>query len=157
MVGLAVEAGVAVTMRGAGTSIAGNAIGSGVVIETRRLRRILAIDPEQRTATVQPGVILDDLNARAAVHRLRVGPDPSTHSRCTLGGMIGNDACGSRSVRWGTTAQNVLGLDVITAAGERLHLVSPRRGRDGPATSRADGRATPPVRRRARGPAARAS
>jgi FAD/FMN-containing dehydrogenase/Fe-S oxidoreductase len=128
VVGLAVEAGVAVTMRGAGTSIAGNAIGSGLVIETRRLRHILAIDPEQRTATVQPGVILDDLNAQAAVHRLRVGPDPATHSRCTLGGMIGNDACGSRSVRWGTTAQNVLGLDVITAAGERLHLVSPVEG-----------------------------
>ena len=128
VVGLAVEAGVPVTMRGAGTSIAGNSIGAGVVIETRRLQRIIAIDAEARTATVQPGVILADLNARAAAHRLRIGPDPSTHSRCTLGGMIGNDACGSRSVRWGTTAQNVLGLDVITAAGERLHLVSPGDG-----------------------------
>ena len=122
VVGLAVEAGVPMTMRGAGTSIAGNAIGAGVVIETRRLQRILAIDPDARTATVQPGVILGDLNARAASHRLRVGPDPSTHSRCTLGGMIGNDACGSRSVRWGTTAQNVQALDVITAGGERIRL-----------------------------------
>ena len=128
VLGLAVEGGVPITMRGAGTSIAGNAIGRGVVIETRRLGRILAIDPETRTATVQPGVILGDLNTRAAVHRLRVGPDPSTHSRCTLGGMIGNDACGSRSVRWGTTAQNLLALDVITAAGERLRLVSPGEG-----------------------------
>ncbi len=128
VVGLAVEAGVPVTMRGAGTSIAGNAIGAGVVIETRRLQRILAIDPDARTATVQPGVILGDLNSRAAVHRLRVGPDPSTHSRCTLGGMIGNDACGSRSVRWGTTAQNIQALDVITAAGERLRLTSPDPG-----------------------------
>ena len=128
VVGLAVEAGVPITMRGAGTSIAGNAIGEGVVIETRRLRRILAIDPDARTATVQPGVILGDLNSRAAVHRLRVGPDPSTHSRCTLGGMIGNDACGSRSVRWGTTAQNIQALDVISAAGERLHLTSPDPG-----------------------------
>ena len=115
-------------MRGAGTSIAGNAIGSGVVIETRRLDRIRAIDPDARTATVQPGVVLGDLNTRAGAHRLRIGPDPSTHSRCTLGGMIGNDACGSRSVRWGTTAENVLALDVITAAGERLRLVSPGSG-----------------------------
>ena len=128
VVGLAVEAGVPITMRGAGTSIAGNAIGSGVVIETSRMQRILAIDPEDRTASVQPGVVLADLNTRAASHRLRVGPDPSTASRCTLGGMIGNDACGSRSVRWGTTAQNVLALDVITAAGERLRLVSPGQG-----------------------------
>ena len=128
VVGLAVEAGVPVTMRGAGTSIAGNAIGAGVVIETRRLQRILAIDPDARTATVQPGVVLGDLNSRAAVHRLRVGPDPSTHSRCTLGGMTGNDACGSRSVRWGTTAQNIQALDVITAAGERLRLTSPDPG-----------------------------
>ncbi len=128
VVGLSVEAGVPVTMRGAGTSIAGNAIGAGVVIQTHRLQRILDIDPVARTAVVQPGVVLGDLNARAAAHRLRIGPDPSTHSRCTLGGMIGNDACGSRSVRWGTTAQNVLALDVITAAGERLRLESPRDG-----------------------------
>ena len=131
VVGLAVEAGVPVTMRGAGTSIAGNAIGAGVVILTHRLRRIVDIDPVARTAVVQPGVVLGDLNARAAAHRLRIGPDPSTHGRCTLGGMIGNDACGSRSVRWGTTAQNVLALDVITAAGERLRLAVARRGRAG--------------------------
>jgi FAD/FMN-containing dehydrogenase/Fe-S oxidoreductase len=128
VVGLAVEAGVPITMRGAGTSIAGNAIGAGVVIETRRLQRILAVDPEARTATVQPGVILGDLNNQVGAHRLRIGPDPSTHSRCTLGGMIGNDACGSRSVRWGTTAQNVLGLEVITASGERIRLTSPDPG-----------------------------
>ncbi|MBX3028879.1 MAG: FAD-binding oxidoreductase [Chloroflexi bacterium] len=128
VVGLAVEAGVPVTMRGAGTSIAGNAIGRGVVIETRRLSRIIDIDPEARTATVEPGVVLGALNTAAAAHRLRVGPDPSTHSRCTLGGMIGNDACGSRSVRWGSTARNVLGLHVITAAGERLDLRSPAPG-----------------------------
>jgi FAD/FMN-containing dehydrogenase/Fe-S oxidoreductase len=132
VVGLAVEAGVPVTMRGAGTSIAGNAIGSGVVIETRRLDRILGIDPDARTATVQPGVVLGDLNTRLARHRLRIGPDPSTHSRCTLGGMVGNDACGSRSVRWGTTAENVLALDVITAAGERLRPRSPAPGEMAP-------------------------
>lgn len=128
VVGLAIDAGVPVTMRGAGTSIAGNAIGSGVVVETRRMARTLALDPIARTVTVEPGVILGDLNARLAAHRLRIGPDPSTQTRCTLGGMIGNDACGSRSVRWGTTAQQVLSLDLITADGHRMRVDSPPPG-----------------------------
>ena len=119
-VALAAEARVPVTMRGTGTSIAGNAIGPGVVIDTsRHLARILAIAAFAATATVEPGVVLDDLNRAAAVHGLRVGPDPSTHSRCTVGGMIGNDACGSHSVRWGTTAENVIGLEVVTVDGVR--------------------------------------
>ncbi|MFN8520055.1 MAG: FAD-binding and (Fe-S)-binding domain-containing protein [Chloroflexota bacterium] len=128
VVALAVEAGVPVTMRGAGTSIAGNAIGRGVVIETRRLGRVLDIDPAAQTATVEPGVVLGALNAMTLAHGLRVGPDPSTHSRCTIGGMVGNDACGSRSVRWGSTARNVLALEVVTAGGERLRLASPPAG-----------------------------
>ncbi len=114
------ETGTPLTMRGAGTSIAGNAIGTGVVVSTKRLDRIVEIDPEAQTAIVEPGVVLDDLNAAAARHGLRVGPDPSTHSRCTLGGMIANNACGSHSVIWGTTAQNVLGLDVIRSDGSRV-------------------------------------
>jgi FAD/FMN-containing dehydrogenase/Fe-S oxidoreductase len=128
VVALAIEAEVPVTMRGAGTSIAGNAIGSGVVVETRRLSRILDIDPVAATATVEPGVVLGALNSAALAQGLRVGPDPSTHSRCTIGGMVGNDACGSRSVRWGSTARNVLGLEVVTAGGERLRLASPPEG-----------------------------
>jgi FAD/FMN-containing dehydrogenase/Fe-S oxidoreductase len=119
------ETGTPLTMRGAGTSIAGNAIGAGVVVSTRYLDGILEIDPEARTAVVEPGVVLDDLNAAAAPYGLRVGPDPSTHNRCTLGGMIANNACGSHSVIWGTTAQNVLGLDVIRSDGSRLRLTSP--------------------------------
>ncbi len=128
VVGIAVEAGVPITMRGAGTSIAGNAIGSGVVVETRRLARIIDIDPDAGTATVEPGVVLGALNATTLAQGLRVGPDPSTHSRCTIGGMVGNDACGSRPVRWGSTASNVLGLEVVTVAGERLRLASPPPG-----------------------------
>lgn len=128
VVGLAIEAEVPVTMRGAGTSIAGNAIGTGVVVETRRLARILDIDPIAETATVEPGVVLGALNRTALAQGMRVGPDPSTHSRCTIGGMVGNDACGSRSVRWGSTARNVLGLEVVTAGGERLRLASPPQG-----------------------------
>ncbi|MFI2618042.1 FAD-binding and (Fe-S)-binding domain-containing protein [Streptomyces sp. NPDC018584] len=115
--------GVPVVARGAGTSIAGQATGVGVVLDfTRRMNRIVSLDPEARTAVVQPGVILDDLRAAAAPHGLTFGPDPSTHSRCTLGGMIGNNSCGSHSVAWGTTADNVRSLSVISARGDTLRL-----------------------------------
>jgi FAD/FMN-containing dehydrogenase/Fe-S oxidoreductase len=113
--------GVPLTMRGAGTSIAGNAVGPGVVLDVSRyLTRIIAVDPDARTAIVEPGVILDDLQRVAARHGLRFGPDPSTHSRCTLGGMIGNNACGSRALGYGRTADNVLALTVLTGGGEWL-------------------------------------
>ena len=95
---------LAVTMRGGGTSIAGNATGDGVVIDTsRHLHRILGIDPVARTATVEPGVVLDRINEAAAAHGLGVGPDPSTHARCTIGGMIANNACGAHSMASGRT------------------------------------------------------
>ncbi|MGC9668313.1 FAD-binding and (Fe-S)-binding domain-containing protein [Planosporangium sp. 12N6] len=114
-------AGVPVTMRGGGTSIAGNSIGPGVVIDTSRyLNRILAIDPEARTARVEPGVVLTTLTREAARYGLTFGPDPSTASRCTLGGMIGNNACGTHSVAWGTTADNVESLDLVLADGTPL-------------------------------------
>ncbi|MEU0160792.1 FAD-binding and (Fe-S)-binding domain-containing protein [Streptomyces sp. NPDC006261] len=114
---------VPVVPRGGGTSIAGQATGTGLVLDlTRHLRSILALDPAARTAVVQPGVILDDLRAAAAPHGLTFGPDPSTHSRCTLGGMIGNNSCGSHSVAWGATADNVRGLSVVRYGGEALRL-----------------------------------
>ncbi|MCQ4081423.1 FAD-binding oxidoreductase [Streptomyces sp. RB6PN25] len=117
------EHGVPVVPRGGGTSIAGNATGTGVVLDfTRHMNRIEAVDPATRTAVVQPGVILDDLRRQAAAHGLTFGPDPSTHSRCTLGGMIGNNSCGSHSVAWGTTADNVHDLDVLTYRGDQLRL-----------------------------------
>ncbi|MFN1192654.1 FAD-binding and (Fe-S)-binding domain-containing protein [[Kitasatospora] papulosa] len=113
-----------VVPRGAGTSIAGQATGTGVVLDfTRHMRRILELDPGSRTAVVQPGVVLDDLRAAAAPHGLTFGPDPSTHSRCTLGGMIGNNSCGSHSVAWGTTADNLRSLRVVRyGGGEALHV-----------------------------------
>jgi FAD/FMN-containing dehydrogenase/Fe-S oxidoreductase len=115
------EFGVPVTARGAGTSVAGNAIGPGVVIDfSRHLNRVVDIGPESAIATVQPGVILDDLQRAAARHGLRFGPDPSTHSRATLGGMIGNNACGAHSVAWGATADNVQNLDVLLSDGTRF-------------------------------------
>ncbi|MFD8967326.1 FAD-binding and (Fe-S)-binding domain-containing protein [Streptomyces sp. NPDC059568] len=123
------EYGVPVVPRGAGTSIAGNATGVGVVLDlTRHLRSIVSVDAQARTAVVQPGVVLDDLRAAVRPHGLTFGPDPSTHSRCTLGGMIGNNACGSHSVAWGTTADNIHELSVLTYGGDTLRL---GRGWDG--------------------------
>ncbi|MFE2087896.1 FAD-binding and (Fe-S)-binding domain-containing protein [Streptomyces sp. NPDC059460] len=114
---------VPVVPRGGGTSIAGQATGTGVVLDlTRHLGKIVELDAASRTAVVQPGVVLDDLCAAAAPHGLTFGPDPSTHSRCTLGGMIGNNACGSHSVAWGTTADNVHALTVARYGGETLRL-----------------------------------
>ncbi|WP_190022414.1 FAD-binding and (Fe-S)-binding domain-containing protein [Streptomyces hiroshimensis] len=117
------ERGVPVVARGGGTSIAGQATGTGVVLDfTRHMNAITAIDPQARTAVVQPGVVLDALRAAAGAYGLTFGPDPSTHGRCTLGGMIGNNACGAHSVAWGTTADNVHELDVLTYGGERARL-----------------------------------
>lgn len=112
-----------VTMRGAGTSIAGNAIGPGIVVDTTKyLNKLVRIDPEARTATVQPGIVHAALQRHAAPHGLRFGPDPSTHTRCTIGGMIGNNACGSRALGYGRTADNVVGLKVALSDGE---VISP--------------------------------
>ncbi|MCF6735696.1 FAD-binding and (Fe-S)-binding domain-containing protein [Blastococcus sp. KM273129] len=115
--------GVPLTARGAGTSIAGNAVGTGVVLDTsRHLNRVHGIDAEARTATVDPGVVQAALQTAARPHGLRFGPDPSTHNRCTIGGMIGNNACGSRALGYGRTSDNVVGLDVVTGTGTRLRL-----------------------------------
>ncbi len=111
--------GVPVTMRGAGTSIAGNAVGPGLVVDTvRHLDRVLEVDPEARTARVQPGVVHASLQRQVIGHGLRFGPDPSTHTRCTIGGMIGNNACGTRALGYGRTADNVDGLRVAFGTGE---------------------------------------
>lgn len=115
------ELGVPVTMRGGGTSVAGNAIGTGLVIDTsRHLTRILDIDADARTARVEPGVVMSTLQAATAPHRLRFGPDPSTSTRATFGGMIGNNACGPHAVAYGRTADNVVSLEAIDGKGNRF-------------------------------------
>ena len=127
---VATRFGVPVTSRGGGTSTAGNAVGSGIVLDfSRHLNRVLSVDPEARTAVVEPGAILDDITTAAAGHGLRFGPDPSSHARASIGGSIGNNACGARALRYGRAADNVVSLDLLTASGERL--VARRLGRDG--------------------------
>mgnify|MGYP001312244188 CR=1 FL=1 len=115
------ELGVPVTSRGGGTSCAGNSVGPGVVMDlSRHLDAVVSIDPEERCALVQPGVVMAKLQKAAAPHGLRFGPDPSTQARATLGGMIGNNACGPRAVAYGRTADNVLELDVVDGQGRRF-------------------------------------
>jgi FAD/FMN-containing dehydrogenase/Fe-S oxidoreductase len=118
-------AGAPIVLRGAGTSMAGNAIGGVVIDVSRHLNTILDIDPVGRTALVEPGVVLTDLTGAARAYGLTFGADPSSASRATLGGMIANNACGSHSVAWGTTADNLAGLDVLLADGTRMDLITP--------------------------------
>ncbi|SNY55435.1 FAD-binding and (Fe-S)-binding domain-containing protein [Paractinoplanes atraurantiacus] len=115
------ELGIPVTARGAGTSVAGNAIGPGVVLDfSRHMNKVLEVDPETRTARVQAGTVQATLQAAAKPYGLRFGPDPSTHTRCTIGGMIGNNSCGARTLGYGRTSDNVVGLKALTIDGERL-------------------------------------
>jgi FAD/FMN-containing dehydrogenase/Fe-S oxidoreductase len=117
-----------VTMRGGGTSISGNAIGPGLVLDvSEHLDRIVSLDAEARTAVVQPGVVLSDLQAAAGRHGLRFGPDPSSASRCTIGGMIGNNACGPHGLSTGRTADNVRRMRWLLPSGRILDVV-PGRG-----------------------------
>jgi FAD/FMN-containing dehydrogenase/Fe-S oxidoreductase len=123
--------GMPVTTRGAGTSCAGNAVGPGLILDTSRyLNTIVEIDPEARMARVEPGVVQSALQAAAAPHGLRFGPDPSTHNRCTIGGMIGNNACGPRALAYGKTSDNVLALEMITGSGEQITLGAPGANHD---------------------------
>ncbi|MET9489056.1 FAD-binding and (Fe-S)-binding domain-containing protein [Nocardia sp. NPDC006630] len=117
--------GLGVTARGAGTSVAGNAIGAGVVLDfSRHMNAIVEVDAEQRWARVQPGVVLGNLQREVAPHGLRFGPDPSTQNRCTLGGMIGNNACGPRAVAWGRTSDTVRELRILDGTGAQRRLGS---------------------------------
>ncbi|HKN98148.1 MAG TPA: FAD-binding and (Fe-S)-binding domain-containing protein, partial [Pseudonocardiaceae bacterium] len=113
--------GAAVFGRGCGTGLAGQTVNAGVVFDfSQYMNRVLAIDPAGRTARVQPGVICDDLRSAAGQHGLTFAPDPATHDRCTLGGMIGNNSCGTHSVMGGKTVDNVVSLDVLTYDGTRM-------------------------------------
>ncbi|WP_407662650.1 FAD-binding and (Fe-S)-binding domain-containing protein [Microlunatus elymi] len=136
---LAAEYGVPITSRGAGTSIAGNAVGTGLILNTsKHLNKIISVDREARTATVQPGIVHAALQRAVTQIGLRFGPDPSSHSRCTIGGMIGNNACGSRALGYGKTSDNLVDLDIATLDGNRLTLTSDSRPSVSPLFGRLD-------------------
>ncbi len=117
-VALAAAHGIPVLARAAGTSLAGQAVNEALVIDfTRHLDRIIAIDPAARRATVQPGVVLDDLNAALRPYALQFGPDPASSDRSTVGGAVANNATGSHSIVYGMTADHVLGMRVVLADG----------------------------------------
>jgi FAD/FMN-containing dehydrogenase/Fe-S oxidoreductase len=108
----------AITMRGGGTSQGGQSIGSGIVVDTSKyLNRILELNVAERWARVEPGIVLDDLNAQLKAHNLRFAPDISTASRATVGGMMGNNSCGARSVLYGKTIDHVLEQEVVLSDG----------------------------------------
>lgn len=112
-----------VTMRGGGTSQAGQAIGAGLQVDTSKYyNRILEVNAEELWARVEPGIVLDELNAALGPHGLRFAPDVSTASRATIGGMIANNSSGARSVLYGKTIDHVLELDVVLSDGSVAHL-----------------------------------
>ena len=113
--------GAPVLPRGAGTSLAGQSCNVAVVLDfTKYMNKILELDAENRFARVQPGVVLDTLRNQAEVHQLTFAPDPSTHNRCTIGGMIGNNSCGTHSLLGGKTVDNVEELRVLLYDGTEL-------------------------------------
>ena len=113
--------GVPLTARGGGTSCASNAIGPGLVLDfSRHMNRVLSIDPEARTATVEPGCVGSTLQAAAAKHGLRFGPDPSSQNRATIAGMVANNACGPHATAWGRTSDNIVALDCVDGHGRRF-------------------------------------
>jgi FAD/FMN-containing dehydrogenase/Fe-S oxidoreductase len=113
--------GAAITSRGGGTSLAGQACNAAVIIDhSKYLTAIEDIDVEGRTATVQPGLVLDTLGAAVAEHGLTWGPKPSTHNRCTIGGMVGNNACGTEAFRFGRVEDNVEALEILCYDGTRM-------------------------------------
>ncbi|MBB4933052.1 FAD/FMN-containing dehydrogenase/Fe-S oxidoreductase [Lipingzhangella halophila] len=115
--------GTPVLPRGAGTSHCGQTVGEAVVLDfSRYMNRVLEVSPDERRARVQPGLVQDELNQAAAPHGLFFAPDTSTSNRATLGGMIGNNSCGSRSAAYGMTIDHVHSLEAVLADGARAHL-----------------------------------
>ena len=132
---IARDAGVPVLPRGGGTSQCGQTVGEALVVDvSKHLNRVLDVDPDLRRATVQPGLVLDQLNAFLKPHNLMFPVDVSTSSRATLGGMAGNNSCGARSIRYGTMRANVRAIDGVLADGSRARFgeLAEFGGKDGP-------------------------
>jgi FAD/FMN-containing dehydrogenase len=117
------EFDAAVLSRGGGTSIPGNCCNVAVVLDfSKYMRRIVSIDYETQRARVEPGVVLDTLRAESERGQLTFAPDPATHNRCTIGGMIGNNSCGIHALMGGKTVDNIESLDVLLYDGTRMTL-----------------------------------
>ncbi|MGK5533295.1 FAD-binding and (Fe-S)-binding domain-containing protein [Streptomyces sp. URMC 129] len=113
--------GAPLLSRGGGTSLAGQTCNEAVVLDWSKFcHRLVSVDPGRRLCVVEPGIVLDDLNRRLAPHGLHFGPQPATHPNCTLGGMIGNNSCGSTAQRYGKVVDNVRRLEVLTYDGLRM-------------------------------------
>nr|WP_232328122.1 FAD-binding and (Fe-S)-binding domain-containing protein [Kibdelosporangium sp. MJ126-NF4]CEL17598.1 Glycolate dehydrogenase, subunit GlcD [Kibdelosporangium sp. MJ126-NF4]CTQ91175.1 Glycolate dehydrogenase (EC 1.1.99.14), subunit GlcD [Kibdelosporangium sp. MJ126-NF4] len=109
-----------VLSRGGGTSLAGECTNVAVVVDwTKYCNRIVSVDAQRRTCVVEPGIVLDDLNRQLSPHGLEFGPRPSTHSHCSIGGMIGNNSCGATAQRTGKTVDNIQRLEILTYQGTR--------------------------------------
>src|SRR5579863_1524145 len=122
-IALARKFGAPILCRGGGTSLAGQCCNVAVVLDfSKYMAKIVEVDPVRRIARVQPGVILDHLRNAAEKHHLTFGPDPATHDRCTLGGMIGNNSCGVHSVMAGKTDDNIEELEILTYDGLRMRV-----------------------------------
>src|SRR5579864_7126365 len=117
------EFGAPLLCRGGGTSLAGQCCNVAVVLDfSKYMAKIFEIDPSRRIARVQPGVVLDQLRNAAEKHHLTFAPDPASHDRCTIGGMIGNNSCGVHSVMAGKTDDNIEALEILTYDGVRMHV-----------------------------------
>src|SRR5471030_2146809 len=122
---IAAEEGVPILQRGAGTSQCGQTVGAALVIDNSKyLNQVTAFDNEARTTIVRPGLVLDQLNAYLRPHGLWFPVDVSTSAQATLGGMAGNNSCGSRSIRYGNMVHNVRGIDALLADGSEFHFGS---------------------------------
>jgi FAD/FMN-containing dehydrogenase/Fe-S oxidoreductase len=122
---IARDLGAAVLSRGAGTSQCGQTVGEALIIDNSRwLCNVIDFDPQARTVTVEPGIVLDHLNAWLKPHGLWFPVDVSTSAQCTIGGMAGNNSCGSRSIEYGNMVHNVLGIDAILPDGTQAYFGS---------------------------------
>ena len=122
-ISIANDTGVSVTMRGGGTSQCGQTVGDGIIVDvSKHLNRLISVDPETRRVVVQPGIVLDQLNALLKPHSLFFPVDVSTSSRATIGGMTANNSCGARSIRYGKMVAHVRAVDAVLADGNHMHF-----------------------------------
>src|SRR5690349_4959622 len=134
---IAVDDGVPVIARGGGTSQCGQTVGAALIIDhSRHLNQVLHFDKEARTVTVQPGVVLDQLNAYLKPHGLWYPVDVSTSAQATLGGMAGNNSCGSRSIQYGNMVHNVRAIDAVLPGGVEMPFGEVTGEAEGPAEYR---------------------